>query len=315
MSNWLDLEDGQADLFASGLAEFKHGFAQSGLFSDDALAALIEKYPREYYMINMMSPIGKKQVWRHGEIAGLSGAEVLQAIRRGRFWLALRRFDIVAPDYHELVEQAFEEIHKANRQLKTFRHDSSLLISSPDARVYYHADVPYVVLWHIRGRKKFWLYDGNNKELLPDEALEGIIMRETEEEIAYKKIWDDDAMEITLEPGQAITWPQNAPHRVDNLDGLNVSITSEYYTARAQRKYGVYYANGWMRRYLGRTPASTAIDGPLALAKCALALAIKKSGRFKAHEQNILSSFRLDTNRMGAIIDIPPENQTRIEQA
>ena len=315
MSKWLDINECEARQFGSGLAKFQHGFAQSGLFTDDALGALIETYPREYYMINTMSAAGETRTWRHGELDGLTGAQVLEAVKQGQFWLSLRRFDIVAPACHELVEQAFGEIHDANPKLKTFRRDSSLLISSPDARVHYHADVPFVVLWHIRGRKKFWLYDANNREMLPDEALEGIIMQETEEEIDYNEAWDESAKAITLEPGTAISWPQNAPHRVDNLDGLNVSISSEYYTGEAQRKYGVYYTNGWMRRYLGRTPAATSANGPLALAKCAVAFAIKKSGRFKTHEQCIKSSFRLDANHMGAIIDVPREKQMEIKQA
>ncbi len=39
---------------------------------------------------------------------------------------------------------------------------------------------------------------------LPDEALEGIMLRETQEEIHYDPSWDANAIPIDLEPGTAV---------------------------------------------------------------------------------------------------------------
>lgn len=314
MSDIIDASEEAAANFGKGLSHFNHRFAESGLFTDEKLAQLIERYPREYYMINTMTAQGDKPEWRSGEINNVSGEKVLQALTEGRIWLALRRFDVVCPEYDELVHDAFAEMEGLQPGLKTFKHNSSMLISSPGARVLYHADIPYVCLFHVRGRKKLWLYDAENKEHLPDRTLEGIILRETEEEIGYKEEWDKEASEVILEPGTALSWQLNAPHRVDNLDGLNVSITTDYFTSHAQKKYGVYYANGVMRRKFGMTPKSTNVEGLSAYAKCAAALAFKKSHIMSANERQMVSTFTLDPENIGQIIDLPDGERKVIEQ-
>ncbi len=314
MSKLIDASQEAIDNFGYGLSHFDHKFAETGLFTDDKLAELIERYPREYYMINTMTAQGDEPEWRSGEINNISGEKVLQALTDGRIWLALRRFDVVCPEYDELVAQAFSEMEALQPGLKTFKHKSTMLISSPGARVLYHADIPYVCLFHVRGRKKLWLYDAENKTHLPDRTLEGVVLRETEEEIGYDEAWDQEADAVVLEPGKALSWQLNAPHRVDNLDGLNVSITTDYFTPYAQKKYGVYYANGVMRRKFGMEPRSTNVAGLGAYAKCAAALAFKKAGVMKSSERTMMSTFRLDPENIGQIIDIPQAERTVIEQ-
>jgi hypothetical protein len=313
---WItDTEQKNGAKFGTDLVNIPHRMGESGLFTDEALAELIDSYPREYYMLTTMTPQGERQVWRNGDKGNLSGAEVLQAIKEGQLWLCLRRFDIVAPMYHQMVQDAFGELEASNPGLKTFKHESSLLISSPGARVFYHMDIPMIALWHLRGRKRVWVYDADNKTHLPDTSVEGIVLRETEEEIAYDPEWDKEAVAIDLEPGQVVSWPLNAPHRVDNLDGLNVSITTEFFTPAARRKYGVYYANGFARRHLGYTPKSAAYEGPMAYAKSAAALAIKKLGLAKASERAMMCSFKLEKSRFGQIIDLAPQERWNIQQA
>ena len=308
-------QPGQEKDFGTGLVHFQHGFNESGLFTDDKLAELINRYPREYYMITTMTGEGAASEWRNGDFDGVSGETVLEAIRAGRLWLCLRRLDIVAPEYEEMVNAGFDEAERLNPALRTHQRKSSMLISSPGARVLYHADIPMVALWHVRGRKRLWLYDADNATHLPDEVLEGVILRETEEEIPYDVAWDRDAKVIDLEPGWAVSWPQNAPHRVDNLDGLNVSITTDYFTPAARRKYGVYFANGMMRRRFGLAPRSNRAAGLGAVAKCGAALAMKKLGLHRVNEREMIKSFSLDASKPGHIIDLAPTERTPILQA
>ncbi len=288
---------------------FEHNFLESGLFSDEKLVALIENYPREHYVFTTMTAKGDKPEWFNGDFNNVSGEFILEAIKKGRFWLNLRRFDLNAPEYADLVNTGFVRMNKANSSFHTSRHHSSLLISSPGARVLYHADVPMVALWHVRGKKKIWIYDADNKEHLPDEVLESIVLRETEEEIPYNQAWDADAQEIALNPGQAVTWPHNAPHRVDNLEGLNVSITSEYFTPHSMKRYGVTYTNGLLRRKLQLLPQGIHTKGILPLAKCIVAGVVKKSKILQPKERDMLMQFKLDPDNVGKIIKIPKHEQ------
>jgi len=315
MSQTLEFQSGDEHQFGEGLVHFKHQFAESGLFTDAELAKLIERYPREYYLVNTIFGPEEAPDWRSGTLEGLSGALVLEAVRAGRLWLCLRRLDLVAPEMDKLVEAAFAEMAERNPGVPTSRHKSSLLISSPGARVLYHADIPMVALWHVRGRKRVWVYDAASREMLPDEVLESVVLREREEEIPYDPKWDNKARAVDLEPGWALSWPHNTPHRVDNLDGLNVSITTDFFTPAAQRKYGVYYANGVARRRFGMQPRSTRIDGLGALGKCAAAVAMKRIGVHRSQERDLIQSFVLDPDQPGRVIELPDEARSVIEQA
>ena len=128
----VEFMEGERSAFGCGFAHFKHKFNETGLFTDEKLAALIDRYPREYYMLTTMTRVGDKPVWRNGDFNGASGQQVLDAIRDGRLWLCLRRLDIVAPEIAELVDRGFEDIEAGDTDLKTSRRVSSLLISSPE---------------------------------------------------------------------------------------------------------------------------------------------------------------------------------------
>lgn len=73
--------------FGSGFAHFRHGFNETGLFDDECLAELIDRYPREHYVFTTMTETGGERIWRNGGFGGLGGHAVLEAIRRGRLWL------------------------------------------------------------------------------------------------------------------------------------------------------------------------------------------------------------------------------------
>ena len=314
MGKLIDLTKDQAKDYGTGLVKFKHCLHESGLFEDDKLAELIDKTPREYYMITHMNVEGRKMIWRNGDFNGLSGENVLEAIKSGQLWLCLRGFDKVAPEYHNLMEAAFQEVADVTPHVKTDRSQTHLLISSPNASVLYHTDIPLIHHWHIRGKKRFYLWEADDKTVLPDEVLEAVILRQREEEIPYDKVWDEFANVIDLEPGMSCTWPQNGPHKVDNLEGLNVSVVAEYFTPQAKRKYGVYYANGFLRRYLNWAPVSTQTEGIAAYAKCALALAVKKLNLTRAKERDMILSFLLDKQNIGNIVDLKPDQQKPILQ-
>ncbi len=314
MSKLIDLSIADAQEYGSGLVKFHHKLQETGLFEDDKLADLIDRTPREYYMITHMNVVGKKMVWRNGDFNGLSGEEVLQAIKTGQLWLCLRGIEKFAPHYHDVMEQAFAEVAEVTPHVTTDRSQTHLLISSPNASVLDHTDIPIIHHWHVRGKKRFYLWDADDKKVLPDETLEAVILRETEEEIHYEEAWDEFAKIIDLEPGISCSWPQNGPHKVDNLDGLNVSVVAEYFTPKAKRKYGVYYANGFMRRYLGWKPQSTATEGIAAYSKCALALLLKKLKIAQGKERDMILSFLLDKAKIGKIVDLPKAEQKPILQ-
>jgi hypothetical protein len=149
------------------------------------------------------------------------------------------------------------------------------------------------VLMHLIGRKRIYLYPNHGK-FLRDEAMERVALKETTEDLPYDPAWDSEAFVADLEPGQAITWPYNAPHRVDNLGTFNVSLSCEFMTWDARFRHGAYYANGTLRRRFGMSPRPLAQTGRAGqAARWALAAGFKVLRLNKAAEARYDTEFNV----------------------
>ncbi len=82
-----------------------------------------------------------------------------------------------------------------------------------------------------------------------------------DEEIPYSPDFDEHAAVFDLKPGEVVSRPPNAPHRVENLDTLNVSLSTGFVTEAADRRYLVYAAKHLFRRQFGLPTTSTRETG------------------------------------------------------
>lgn len=245
-----------------------HRLHLAELFADEALIELLDRYPREYlYALHMGTDPARSEENRLALHDGVSGAELLRAVRNGRLWLNITRVDRADARYRRLIDGLYRELRA---QVSGFSPDASqgtLLISSPRALVYYHADGPASVLWHLRGRKRVWVYPALDPRYMKRELLEDIFAGVRHEYLPYEPAYDEGAQVFDLEPGQWIAWPQNAPHRITNEDSLNVSLSTEHFTPESRRRFQVYVANRFFRTRLGCKELSAREDGVAALAK------------------------------------------------
>lgn len=249
----------------------RHTLHRSPLMSMAALAELIDAYPRSHYSLIQMGAQGEQErrFWREGDIAGMRGADVIEWIAAGRMWLNMRRVDEVDARYGGLLRAAYDEI-AANAAGEAMDNVSmGILISSPGAQVYYHCDLPGQALWQVHGKKKILIYP-NTEPFLKAQSLEDIAVLGVEVDLPYEPWFDDFARSFDLEAGDMAHWPLNAPHRVENYDMLNVSITSEHWSRSIARKHHINMGNGLLRHRYGWTATSRKISGPSYFAKAAL---------------------------------------------
>ena len=273
----------------------RHNVHERALFSDDGLVDLLDRYPRHAFNIYTMDygPDGRRENFRKGHAGDLGGAEILEAVQRGRLWVNLRAANTHLPEYEALCEEMFGELDARTPGLRTFRRDLGVLISSPNARVFYHVDIPMVTLWQIRGEKTAYVYP-TGAPFVRDEQVEAIVLREKEEEIDYDPAFDADAEVFKLTPGLMATWPQTAPHRVDNSDCVNVSLSCEFMTWPALVHANALYANGVLRRRHGRSPEIAKHGVTEKYAKAALARGLKLVGSRSSFERKVEPSFIVD---------------------
>jgi len=278
-----------------GLA-FQHTLAERPMFSDEGLASVLDRYPRDRLGVYTMGQdLTDTSTWRRGAAGDISGDKLLAAVKERRIWLNLRDTDKYLPDYAALLREIIADKERA-LGVPILKPDLGLLISSPEAEVFYHLDVPMSSLWQIRGEKSLRLYP-RTAPYVADAQIERFVLREAEGQLAFDPAWDAAAERFVLTPGVMVTWPQNAPHRVSNGPMMNVSVSMEFMTPAALLRANILYANGLMRRWWGWTPRVQTRLGPTALTKILLARALKtvRSQHKRAYTPILKPSFTLET--------------------
>jgi len=245
-----------------------HTLASDPLFTDDGLAELLDRYPREAIGVYTMGETPDS--WRRGRIGDISGAELVETVKAGKLWLNLRGASGQDEYAAALNQRIFSELKRALPGFLPFRTDLALLISSPRARVSYHLDVPRVMLFHVRGRKRLYVYPRESPFLSPHQ-LEEVVTETTTEALPYEAGFDKAAKVFDLEPGEMLSWPQNGPHRIENGNDLNVSLSIEYMTPAALLRANAVLANAWLRERFGYEGGLESRPNPGWLPKFALA--------------------------------------------
>lgn len=270
---------------------FEHGLNAKGFATDEALSALLDRYPPELLDINLYDYDEEGQfTLRTGERGRMDGAGLLEAIQAGRLWVNMRDIHTGWP---ELWAAASEDFHRVEAQfpgLKAIKRAGQLILSSPKARVPYHFDAAGVVLFHMRGRKRVFVYPGD-EDHLPEKHMELVVAKQTTEEVPYRLAFESEAQTVDLEPGQALTWPLYAPHRVENLDRFCVSLSMDFQTWSTRLRNGALYTNAVLRRR-GQKPRNTdGMAGAELAARWVASIGLKKAGMMPSKIAHIERDF------------------------
>jgi hypothetical protein len=296
-------EDSHRELWGKHTVRLRHRLATHELFSDEGIAELIDSLPAERIAINTMAPDGHRlESWGYCDRAGQKGRDILAMVKSGRLWLNMTKLDTVDHRFALLLEQMFDEFEGHMPDFKTFKHSIGLLVSSPKAQVFYHADVPGQALWQIRGRKRIFIYPASEPFLKPRE-IENVIRGITEEEVTYHGWYDDHAEVYDLEAGDMLHWALNGPHRVVNLETVNVSLTTEHWTPDIRRSYAMNYGNGVLR-HLGFQPRSRDLHGAAFWGKVGLTAAWRLTGLHRKASFTRKFKYRIDPTREGGLLPV-----------
>ena len=268
-----------------------HALVDQGFATDEALAEILDRYPAELCDINLYDYDDAGQVsLRTGARGGLSGDQLLAAIQAGRLWVNLRQAEAGCPDLWRAAMGEFARIQAAYPGMKAVTNAGQLIISSPVAKVPYHFDAAGVVLFHLRGRKRLFIYPGDETHL-PERAMEQVVARQTTEELPYSLAFEADAQVMDLEPGEALTWPLYAPHRVENLDRFCVSLSMDFQTWPTRFRNGAIYTNAVIRSRGGRPRFTDGMSTPELAARWAASLALRRVGGLKSRIEHFERDF------------------------
>ncbi len=232
------------------VVRFRHRLADSGLFTDEALAVLLDEHPREALdVLTMRRDPPPDQPWIAGSAGTLSGAEVLEAVRRGAVWVNARLAMSRHPRYRALFRRLVGEFSGAIGR-PVIRPGASILVSGPRMGIFLHVDASETTLWQVRGTKAVHLYPAGD-DGLPEPVLEELLLKEAFSVAPHRPEMEAAARAFTVAPGEGLAWPLHSPHRVVNGADLSVSVACEYSTVRSLLTNGVFYVNGRLRRTTG----------------------------------------------------------------
>ncbi|WP_396592908.1 transcriptional regulator [Brevundimonas sp. R86498] len=275
-----------------------HGLVDQGFATDEALAGILHRYPADLFDINLYDYDDEGQVsLRTGTRGSLTGDQLLEAIQAGRLWVNLRQAERGCPDLWAAAMGEFATIKARYPGLKAVTNAGQLIISSPAAKVPYHFDAAGVVLFHLRGRKRLFVYPGDEAHL-PEAAMEQVVARQTTEELPWRPAFEADATVVDLEPGQALTWPLYAPHRVENLDRFCVSLSMDFQTWPSRMRNGALYTNAVIRSRGGNPRFTDTMSTPELAARWAASLALRRIGGLKSRIAHLDRDF---TPALGAV--------------
>ncbi len=272
-----NFEAKHVNLWGLHTIKLDHQLHELRLFDDVSLAELIDSVPTKIIHHSVPGMEQNNSAFSHCDCSGLAGKKVLDAVKNGRIWVNLMALQKVDQRFADILDAIYEEVGSHIPTFKLLNRSIGLLISSPKTIVHYHSDIPGQCLWQIRGEKRVWIYP-NKEPFLKAEDLENLAREVKEELMPYEPWFDEFAQVYDLEPGEMLHWPLNGPHKVENADSLNISLTTEHWTPEIRRSKAMNYGNGLLRSHFGWTPRSSNLRGPAFWAKAGLSVAWRKSG-------------------------------------
>ncbi|MDN5914098.1 MAG: hypothetical protein L0I76_03110 [Pseudonocardia sp.] len=273
-----NFEQRHAQLWGSHTVRLKHSLHERPLFSDESLAEIIDHADRRTMTISTMEDeVRSSGDWHYCLPGDLSGCEILRAVKSGRIWINFTHIAQFDARFASVLDELYADLETLVPGFRPFKRNMGLLISSPGARVGYHTDIPGQTLLQLRGSKRLWIYPASEPFLKVPE-FEDVVRRVTEEDITYESWFDDYAEVYDLVPGDLLHWRLNGPHKVANLDSVNVSITTQHWTGDIRREFALNYGNGLLRNMLHYTPRSRKTSGPAFWVKAGTALTWRKAG-------------------------------------
>jgi len=300
-TNWTDAHTRK---FQNDIMCVNHNLASTGLFSDAALADMLDNHPD--HMLDVCT-MGKDKKYpnrfRTGDFRGCDGKSLIEMVKQGKLYINARRAMNIHADYTKVLQNMYGELAERTGN-KAFNANGGILISSPIAKVPYHTDCQHVVLWHIRGTKRVYVYP-MTQDFISDSAYEATATNMLFDDLPYEDAFDQHAKVLTLRGGEMACWQLNQPHRVVN-ETFCVSIASEYSNRDSALKNSAMYAQAAMRSSFGAQPVWQDTATPIRFAKAVVGKVLKKTGIYKTKNALDYVTFKVDKSVPGYIVDIDP---------
>jgi hypothetical protein len=257
--------------------EVLHRLSTHPLFQLPKLLELAERTaktrPDDLYFD--MGNVRPGQRWDEIPGSNFSAVEALRQLQHSDAWFIFRHTQR-DPDYKDLFDRGLREIKEiagdgVDSQIR--QEDIIIFVTSPKRVTPYHMDRECNFLLQISGTKTVYVFDRDDREILPDQEIERFWAVDNNAPI-FRPEYQNRATPYKLVPGTGVHIPVNFPHWVQNDDNISVSLSVNFQFLDSMRA-NLYRSNYYLRK-LGLKPSPPGIHATRDAAKtlamtCALA--------------------------------------------
>ena len=207
---------------------------------------------------------------------GLSVADTIQRIRECKSWMVMKHVELDT-EYRRLLFDCLEEVRHAGglAEQGVLQREGFVFLSSPGSVTPFHMDPEHNFLLQIQGTKTVYMWDPEDRSVLPETAIERFYGSGTHRNMPFQQEWQAKALRFDLHPGDAVYFPPTAPHWVQNGDDVSVSFSITFRSEAGDRRQRVYWVNHRLRS-MGLTPKPF---GRVGLIDSAKNLAVQTAGK------------------------------------
>lgn len=239
------------------ITRVRHRLAEHPLMTNDSLAELAMRHAPQYVRFHD----GEREF---GTVFG----DILQvdperkALRRAIDNLGKARvfvqINAICHDaiYRALLDEFLDEVKAllppADRGL--LNRDAAAFLASARSVTPFHLDHEQNFLLHIRGPKTLNVWNGQDRDIVSDRALEIFYAEGTLREVRYRDEVQPRAQVFELGPGDGVYMPMGSPHAVKTGDGVTATFSMLLNTRTSVHEMEKYKANYVLRRF-GLSPA------------------------------------------------------------
>jgi hypothetical protein len=254
----------------------QHKLQQHPLFQLENLVELSKRLPRKQreYVFSKQE-FGTHEDLEHYKHAAdndeLSTDELIKAIEHQNIVIVLRNVESDSI-YGQFVNECLDSLGEFVEPVtgKISGRESFIFVSPPQAYTPYHYDPEQNFFMQIRGKKQMAIYDVNDRDVLPEEALEKFYNEGQRITNCSDSLFEQHQL-FEMNPGDGVYVPVTAPHWVRTLGEISISVSINFRTPSSIRRDRVYRMNRMLRKAgLRPHPVSTQANTWSELTKSAL---------------------------------------------
>jgi hypothetical protein len=208
----------------------RHTLCGDPLLSLDALKVLtgkLQAIPGEVYADVDVDRVDQR--WDEVSRPTSSPGALVDSIADAKAWVVIRRAEM-DPRYGVLLDETVRQIETLlgrNLQNQMRAQNAIVFLSSPRRITTYHIDRECNFILQISGEKTVYVFDQNDRDVLPEEELERFWTVDNNAAV-YKPEYQSRAKVFYLRPGDGLHVPVNAPHWVQNGNDISVTLSLNF---------------------------------------------------------------------------------------